>query len=256
MCANIKVMWEWKSNMNISLATNKAADMYDNVSVIRKSMQSVIENATEIGSLIYNSPDDCNETSSNFTFEHKEYIFDRKEVRIIFITLYSLVFCCCFFGELTWAARGNPAGHQSRRAWRNLKQNQIRLRLRLRPYQTGMLIRLATLISLCRPPPVEFFRHKIRGKAGAASLIKRCSRWKSEKLSWNSKLDCNFCIRESNFSFLIVTLLLAFPMRTFSQDFWGRNLASWTSTLPTCHYRAQQRWLIQTDCSQSNTSDS
>ncbi|XP_034474841.1 trissin receptor isoform X2 [Drosophila innubila] len=29
-----------------------------------------------------------------------EYIFDRTDVRIIFITLYSIVFCCCFFGNL------------------------------------------------------------------------------------------------------------------------------------------------------------
>lgn len=27
------------------------------------------------------------------------YIFDRLDVRIIFITLYSIVFACCFFGE-------------------------------------------------------------------------------------------------------------------------------------------------------------
>ncbi|XP_053958479.1 trissin receptor isoform X2 [Anastrepha ludens] len=30
----------------------------------------------------------------------REYIFDRIDVRIIFITLYTLVFCCCFFGNL------------------------------------------------------------------------------------------------------------------------------------------------------------
>ncbi|XP_041564693.1 trissin receptor isoform X4 [Drosophila elegans] len=29
-----------------------------------------------------------------------EYIFDRTDVRIVFITLYTLVFCCCFFGNL------------------------------------------------------------------------------------------------------------------------------------------------------------
>ncbi|XP_070139350.1 trissin receptor isoform X2 [Drosophila kikkawai] len=29
-----------------------------------------------------------------------EYIFDRLEVRIVFITLYTIVFCCCFFGNL------------------------------------------------------------------------------------------------------------------------------------------------------------
>ncbi|XP_036321871.1 uncharacterized protein LOC118735937 [Rhagoletis pomonella] len=32
--------------------------------------------------------------------EVPEYIFDRTDVRIIFITLYTLVFCCCFFGNL------------------------------------------------------------------------------------------------------------------------------------------------------------
>ncbi|XP_022225709.2 trissin receptor isoform X2 [Drosophila obscura] len=29
-----------------------------------------------------------------------EYIFDRTDVRIIFISLYTIVFCCCFFGNL------------------------------------------------------------------------------------------------------------------------------------------------------------
>lgn len=29
----------------------------------------------------------------------REFIFDRTDVRIIFITLYSLVFFCCFFGK-------------------------------------------------------------------------------------------------------------------------------------------------------------
>lgn len=30
---------------------------------------------------------------------NKEYVFDRTDVRVVFITLYSLVFCCCFFGK-------------------------------------------------------------------------------------------------------------------------------------------------------------
>ncbi|KDR15207.1 hypothetical protein L798_10980, partial [Zootermopsis nevadensis] len=32
--------------------------------------------------------------------ETDQYIFDRTDVRVIFITLYSIVFCCCFFGNL------------------------------------------------------------------------------------------------------------------------------------------------------------
>ncbi|XP_045542676.1 trissin receptor [Papilio machaon] len=33
-------------------------------------------------------------------FIEDEYIFDRTDVRAIFITLYTIVFCCCFFGNL------------------------------------------------------------------------------------------------------------------------------------------------------------
>ncbi|XP_065078925.1 trissin receptor isoform X2 [Ochlerotatus camptorhynchus] len=43
--------------------------------------------------------------TANFSYPgnnyvQKEFIFDRTDVRVIFITLYSLVFCCCFFGNL------------------------------------------------------------------------------------------------------------------------------------------------------------
>lgn len=29
----------------------------------------------------------------------RDFVFDRTDVRVIFITLYSMVFCCCFFGK-------------------------------------------------------------------------------------------------------------------------------------------------------------
>lgn len=32
-------------------------------------------------------------------YPNEDYIFDRTDVRIIFITLYTIVFCCCFFGK-------------------------------------------------------------------------------------------------------------------------------------------------------------
>lgn len=37
--------------------------------------------------------------ADTFVEAHKEFVFDRTDVRVVFITLYSLVFCCCFFGE-------------------------------------------------------------------------------------------------------------------------------------------------------------
>jgi hypothetical protein len=36
--------------------------------------------------------------AGNNTEKH-DYIFDRPDVRAIFITLYTAVFCCCFFGK-------------------------------------------------------------------------------------------------------------------------------------------------------------
>ncbi|XP_045511384.1 trissin receptor-like [Colias croceus] len=37
---------------------------------------------------------------SDFFVPDEEFIFDRTDVRAIFITLYTIVFCCCFFGNL------------------------------------------------------------------------------------------------------------------------------------------------------------
>lgn len=37
--------------------------------------------------------------NDTFNVQTREYIFDRKDVRYVFVTLYSLVFCFCFFGK-------------------------------------------------------------------------------------------------------------------------------------------------------------
>ncbi|XP_045459326.1 trissin receptor-like [Melitaea cinxia] len=37
---------------------------------------------------------------SHYPMEGEEFIFDRTDVKAIFITLYTIVFCCCFFGNL------------------------------------------------------------------------------------------------------------------------------------------------------------
>ncbi|KAM3964651.1 neuropeptide receptor A31 [Aphomia sociella] len=44
--------------------------------------------------------DNVNVTRTNKSFNDEEFIFDRTDVRAIFITLYTIVFCCCFFGNL------------------------------------------------------------------------------------------------------------------------------------------------------------
>ncbi|CAG5022027.1 unnamed protein product [Parnassius apollo] len=51
----------------------------------------------------YNIADDLLNSTLNENenlLNNDEYIFDRTDVRAIFITLYTIVFCCCFFGNL------------------------------------------------------------------------------------------------------------------------------------------------------------
>lgn len=48
----------------------------------------------------------------------KDFVFDRTDVRVIFIALYSLVFCCCFLGE-----------------YEKCKQTQIHFRIRDRRFR-------------------------------------------------------------------------------------------------------------------------
>jgi hypothetical protein len=73
-------------------------------------LSSVIESSSSTSSLLTNVTDSGDEIYSNDSFmsndtlnmSAREYVFDRKDVRYVFITLYSLVFCFCFFGEYKW----------------------------------------------------------------------------------------------------------------------------------------------------------
>lgn len=41
----------------------------------------------------------ANQTIGEEELLKKDHVFDRTDVRVIFITMYTLVFCCCFFGK-------------------------------------------------------------------------------------------------------------------------------------------------------------
>lgn len=88
--------------------TQATSDNEENVTVyptaetlFRRLMSMEYLNVTDNSDIVNNTSsvsDDGNVTSL-YHEPHKEYIFDRKDVRYVFITLYSLVFCFCFFGE-------------------------------------------------------------------------------------------------------------------------------------------------------------
>lgn len=74
---------------------------------VRMFLTTEYLNVTDSGDNVNSNFSDANST---FLFHepHKEYIFDRKDVRYVFITLYSLVFCFCFFGKwLFWLIAQN-----------------------------------------------------------------------------------------------------------------------------------------------------
>ncbi|CAG9797173.1 unnamed protein product [Chironomus riparius] len=68
-------------------------------SFVRMFLTTEYLNVTDSSDNVNSNFSDANST---FLYHepHKEYIFDRKDVRYVFITLYSLVFCFCFFGNL------------------------------------------------------------------------------------------------------------------------------------------------------------
>ncbi|GBP23917.1 Trissin receptor [Eumeta japonica] len=55
--------------------------------------------SAESDSLSFTNGTAYNESDSIFPPETDEYIFDRPDVKAIFITLYTIVFCCCFFAR-------------------------------------------------------------------------------------------------------------------------------------------------------------
>lgn len=68
----------------------------DNNRITVNNEMAIIKNFSQ--SLIV-TPSIINFTNHSNLDERKDFVFDRLDVRVIFITLYSLVFCCCFFGK-------------------------------------------------------------------------------------------------------------------------------------------------------------
>lgn len=70
--------------------------------LLLSNYNTTIGNNTSFGNVAVNISNDSsfisNLSSSNES-QKRDFVFDRTDVRVIFITLYSLVFCCCFFGE-------------------------------------------------------------------------------------------------------------------------------------------------------------
>lgn len=86
--------------------TNVSTELYgnDNLNVSNHIRQVFYASSTAIGNMLTNNMSGSIGINDTMPFNRseavvREFIFDRTDVRIIFITLYSLVFFCCFFGK-------------------------------------------------------------------------------------------------------------------------------------------------------------
>lgn len=75
---------------------------YVNGQILLSNYNTTVNHNNNFGNLTLNVANDTsfisNLSSSNEP-QKRDFVFDRTDVRVIFITLYSLVFCCCFFGK-------------------------------------------------------------------------------------------------------------------------------------------------------------
>lgn len=58
-----------------------------------------LSNATKLSTFTTESYFQKNDSIIDDEPFKKDFVFDRTDVRVIFITMYTLVFCCCFFGK-------------------------------------------------------------------------------------------------------------------------------------------------------------
>lgn len=60
---------------------------------------SIMDTVTEINRTADSSMSSANMSTMGSDDAKRDFVFDRTDVRAIYITLYTMVFCCCFFGK-------------------------------------------------------------------------------------------------------------------------------------------------------------
>lgn len=82
-----------------------ATTMYSLYAVLNATIDPYATDTTNLFDIsnddIFNRLDNAdNDTADGADgLQKRDHVFDRTDVRVIFIIIYSLVFCCCFFGE-------------------------------------------------------------------------------------------------------------------------------------------------------------
>lgn len=89
-------------DVNATLANNRAND--PTTYSIYAVLNATIETYADTTNLVDISIDDVFNRLENTSNEtdillKRDHVFDRTDVRVIFTIIYSLVFCCCFFGK-------------------------------------------------------------------------------------------------------------------------------------------------------------
>lgn len=98
-----------KALTNETLSSSKLINT-DTTYAIYAVLNATIDPFTDVTSLldissndIFNNYDNrSNETIDNDELLKRDHVFDRTDVRVIFTIIYTLVFCCCFFGKFKY----------------------------------------------------------------------------------------------------------------------------------------------------------
>lgn len=97
---------EVKALINETISSSKLTST-DTTYAVYAVLNASIDPFTETNFLDFSSNDIYNHydnhsngsTIQNDELLKRDHVFDRTDVRVIFTIIYTLVFCCCFFGE-------------------------------------------------------------------------------------------------------------------------------------------------------------
>lgn len=87
---------------NTTVAIVDPTSIYSMYAVLNATIDAYTADTTNLFDIsnddVFKRLDNANNDTDDGLLK-RDHVFDRTDVRAIFIIMYSLVFCCCFFGE-------------------------------------------------------------------------------------------------------------------------------------------------------------
>lgn len=96
---NNNVLYD-QSTTTKSVVTDTLDILFNTTSDFYKNTTNLFESSFTADNAVNIANNRTNQTiADDEELFKRDHVFDRTDVRVIFIAMYSLVFCCCFFGK-------------------------------------------------------------------------------------------------------------------------------------------------------------